>query len=203
MPYLNEAAYLLEEGFECEQIDRVAKLFGMPMGPLELVDQIGIDVAYKVAHILQGAFGERMKVSSALETVKKQGLLGKKSKVGFYLYKNGKKSPNPSIRIEKKKRPPLDSEDIIKRLIYIMINEASGCLEEKVVDSASTIDIGMILGTGFPPFRAGLLRYADAVGLSNIVEGLKKFQKDGQSIRFEPCRYLVELAGSNKTFHPR
>ncbi len=201
LPYLNEAAYLLEQGLSPEKIDAIAEKFGMPMGPIELVDQVGIDVGYKVAHILQEAFGERMKVAKILEDVKAKGLLGKKSGKGFYLYQGKKKVTNPEVKIGSGSR--VSDEDALKRMIYIMINEAARCLEEKVIDSAGTVDIGMIMGTGFPPFRGGLLRYADSVGIANIVKDLERFQKEVDLKRFEPCDYLRQLALKNTTFHSK
>ena len=216
LPYMNEAAYLLEEGFAPNCIDSTARKFGMPMGPIELVDQVGIDVGYKVAHILAGAFGARMKVASILEKVYQAGLLGKKSGKGFYLYgKNGKTNGvNPEI-----KRLGLNfcassrsifNKDVIKRMIYIMINEAARCLEERVTDSPASVDIGLMMGAGFPPFRAGLLRYADSVGTASILKDLERFQSadaaarlpDGQAQdRFEPSAYLKKLAQQNAGFH--
>ncbi len=169
LPYMNEAAYLLGEGLGAEQIDRLVEKFGMPMGPIELADQVGIDVGYKVAHILQEAFGGRMKVAPVLEDVKQKGLLGKKSGKGFYLHAGKKKIPNPEVKTGAR-ASGVSEQDALKRMLYIMINEAARCLEEKVVDGPETVDIGMVMGTGFPPFRAGLLHYADSVGLSNIVQ---------------------------------
>lgn len=199
LPYLNEAAYLLQEGLSPVKIDAIAEKFGMPMGPIELADQVGIDVGYKVAHILQEAFGDRMKVAPILEEVKKQGLLGKKSGKGFYTYKGREKSVNPEVKTGAGSKT--SDEDARKRMIYIMINEAARCLEEKVVDSAATVDIGMIMGTGFPPFRGGLLRYADSIGTANILKDLERFQKEVDAKRFEPSDYLRQLASKNAAFY--
>lgn len=197
LPYLNEAALLMEEGVSSETLDRIATEFGMPMGPVELVDQVGIDVGYKVAHILQDAFGDRMKVASVLETAYQKKLLGKKGGKGFYMYDGEKKYPNPEIPFQAK--PGISNETALKRMMYIMVNEAARCLEENVVDSAETVDIGMIFGTGFPPFRGGLMDYADTVGLASIVEDLQSFEKQYGS-RFAPCRLLSDLASQNKKF---
>lgn len=202
LPYLNEAAFLMEEGMSPEVIDAIAVKFGMPMGPVELVDQVGIDVGYKVAHILQDAFGNRMKVASVLEEVKNKGLLGKKSGKGFYIYQDKKKKIiNPEALPSKVSSSRILDENVLKRMIYIMINEAARCLEEKVVDSAATVDVGMLMGTGFPPFRAGLLHYADSIGAGNILKDLERFQKEVDASRFEPCAYLKELASSGRKFH--
>ncbi|HTL46435.1 MAG TPA: 3-hydroxyacyl-CoA dehydrogenase NAD-binding domain-containing protein [Verrucomicrobiae bacterium] len=199
LPYMNEAAFLLQEGMSAETIDRLAEKFGMPMGPIELVDQVGIDVGYKVAHVLHEAFGERMKVAKILEDVKAKGLLGKKSQKGFYVYDGKKKSVNPEVPAAQK-TSGVSEEDAVKRMIYIMINEAARCLDEKVVDGPASVDIGMIMGTGFPPFRGGLLAYADSVGLANVVKDLERFQNSVSRERFEPAPYLAALAKSGKKF---
>ena len=203
LPYMNEAAYLLSEGFSPSEIDRLIESFGMPMGPIELIDQVGIDVGYKVAHVLQEAFGERMKVSPILQMAKEKGLLGKKSKKGFYLY-DGKRKTSYFNALEFGVKPcPKDGslEDPLKRMIYAMINEASRCLEDKIVDSASTVDIGMMMGAGFPPFRGGLLRYADSIGPAKILKDLERFQKNVDAKRFEPSAYLRLLASEGRGFH--
>ena len=198
--YLNEAGHLLEEGVSPQRVDAVAKRFGMPMGPAELIDHIGIDIAYKVAHILENAYGERMKMASILEVLMEKKYLGKKVAIGFYRHRGKKVEPNPGIELPRSLRV-ISDEDILKRLIYGMINEASRCLEEKVVNEAGAVDIGMIMGTGFPPFRAGLLRYADHVGLGNIVEDLSRFSGIAGVVRLEPSPYLTSLAKNRQTFY--
>lgn len=199
LPYMNEAAYLLSEGLSPVLIDAIVEDFGMPMGPVELVDQVGIDVGYKVAHILEESFGDRMKVAPILQNAKEKGLLGKKSGKGFYVYDGRRRSQNPELKFSSSAMK-ISNEDALKRMLYVMINEAARCLEEKVIDSAATVDIGMILGTGFPPFRGGLLRYADSVGVSNILKDLERFQKTVDPKRFEPSPMLKELASRNASF---
>jgi 3-hydroxyacyl-CoA dehydrogenase / enoyl-CoA hydratase / 3-hydroxybutyryl-CoA epimerase len=201
LPYLNEAAFLFEEGATIDLIDRVAVKFGMPMGPVELVDQIGIDVAYKVAHILEEAFGSRMKVASVLDKVMQKKLLGKKSGKGFYLYEGKQKQVNPEVKALRVGGRSVLVEDVVKRLIYIMINEAARCLDERVVAEPSAVDMAMVMGTGFPPFRAGLLHYADSIGTKNIAEDLKRFQEELRAERFTPCPYLANLAEQNRPFY--
>lgn len=201
LPYLNEAAYLLEAGLSPLTIDSVATSFGMPMGPIELVDQVGIDVAYKVAHVLESAFGARMKVALTLEKAFQKGLLGKKSGKGFYFYKGKKKSVNSAMLPRRSVRSSLRHEDALKRMVYVMINEAARCLEEKVVDAPETVDVGMIFGAGFPPFRAGLLRYADAAGLDHIVSDLERFGHYVDADRFAVSPYLKQLASNDKSFY--
>lgn len=200
LPYMNEAAHLLEEGMPPTVIDRIAESFGMPMGPIELTDVVGIDVAYKVAHILEDAFGERMKVASILHEVKSQGLLGKKSGKGFYLHQGKSRKINPGVKLPGKSSGVLNA-DALKRMIYVMINEAARCLEEHVIDSPATVDLGMIFGTGFPPFRGGLLRYADSLGLENVVRDLERFQKITGRAIFEPSPKLRQLASQKGCFY--
>jgi 3-hydroxyacyl-CoA dehydrogenase/enoyl-CoA hydratase/3-hydroxybutyryl-CoA epimerase len=202
LPYLNEAAYLLAEGCSPERIDALAERFGMPMGPVELADQVGLDVAYKVARILQENFGERMKVAAILKQVVDDGYLGKKAGKGFYIYHDKKKSLNPSLRLTSKTSSVSD-EDATKRMIYVMINEAARCLEEKIIDGAETVDIGMILGTGFPPFRGGLLRYADSIGIAHILQDLERFQKEADRDRFEPSALIKTMAAHSEVFYAR
>lgn len=202
LPYMNEAAYLLESGWSPQDIDRAAVGFGMPMGPVELIDQVGIDVGYKVAHILEEAFGERMKVAPVLQRAKEKGLLGKKGGKGFYIYgkKHGAANPELHTSGRAKKCSP---EDALKRMLYVMINEAARCLEEKVIDGPETVDIGMIMGTGFPPFRGGLLRYADSIGTGGILKDLERFQKEVDAKRFEPAPLLRRLAADEADFHAK
>ena len=203
LPYLNEAGFLIEEGMMIERIDKVARRFGMPMGPLELTDEVGIDVGYKVAKVLEEGYGARMKVAPILEEVKQKGFLGKKSGAGFYLHRGNKKIPNTDIYkfIGSSIRRPISDEIALKRMMYIMINEASRCLEENVVDRPDVVDIGMIMGTGFPPFRGGLLRYADSVGIDNIVKDLQYFEKEFDAGRFKPCRNLLDMLEKRRNFY--
>jgi 3-hydroxyacyl-CoA dehydrogenase/enoyl-CoA hydratase/3-hydroxybutyryl-CoA epimerase len=204
LSYLNEAGFLMEEGIKIDRIDRIALKFGMPMGPIELMDEIGIDVGAKVADILEDSYGRRMEVASILKKVKDKKLYGKKTKRGFYIHKGKKvKVPNPDIYrlIEASGQRAVSDEALHKRLIYVMINEAARCLEEGVADRPQTIDIGMIMGTGFPPFRAGLLRYADSVGIGSIVKDLKDLEKELGHERFKPCDYLIDRAEKNRKFY--
>ncbi|MGO9609178.1 MAG: 3-hydroxyacyl-CoA dehydrogenase NAD-binding domain-containing protein [Verrucomicrobiia bacterium] len=174
MPYLNEAGVLLGEGETIESIDEAMLDFGMPMGPLRLIDEVGIDVAYDVAAELGEAFKDRMAVARILRQVHEQGLKGRKGGVGFYVYKK-KKEERVNRRLAKAIRRDVESReakkversarDIQRRLLGVMIEEAKRCLSEGVVASEDDIDAGMIFGTGFPPFRGGLVVYARDVGL--------------------------------------
>ncbi|OGW84391.1 MAG: hypothetical protein A2987_02190 [Omnitrophica bacterium RIFCSPLOWO2_01_FULL_45_10] len=201
--YLNEAGFLIEGGMRYERVDDIARTFGMPMGPVELMDEVGIDVGYKVAKILESRYGRRMQTSSLLEKAGHAGLLGKKAKKGFYIHRGKKKIPNPDIYklIESRHYKTMSDEIALKRMLYSMINEAARCLEEGVADRPHTIDIGMIMGTGFPPFRAGLLRYADTIGSKDIVKDLKNFEQESGHERFRPCDYLLKMVERNEGFY--
>lgn len=206
MPYLNEATWMLNEGASIEDLDEAMLDFGMPMGPMELIDEVGVDVGEKVAHILFEAFGARMQPAPFNDKVAKAGRLGKKSMKGFYEYADtagkGKQlnSEIYSILGVQPKSGAISREEIVDRCVLTMINEASRCLKEGVVATAEEVDLGMIMGTGFPPFRGGLLRYADSLGLPEILSRLKKYEGKGGA-RFKPSEEIERLAASNGKFH--
>lgn len=219
IPYINEAGYIISQGVDIKLLDELVVKFGMPMGPFTLADTVGIDVGYKVAKILEDGYGQRMKVCDLLEIIHQdKELLGKKSGQGFFLYDlrgqvtgiNPKimemifkqnpnlsnKDQNNSSNLNPQKQQEL-IDDAVDRCIYIMINEATKCLEEQVVKNARYLDMAMIMGTGFPAFRGGLLKYADSIGIREVVSRMKDLQrKYGQ--RFEPSALLVEMAKGNK-----
>jgi 3-hydroxyacyl-CoA dehydrogenase/enoyl-CoA hydratase/3-hydroxybutyryl-CoA epimerase len=203
-PYLNEASYMLGEGVSIEDLDRAMLAFGMPMGPVELIDEVGIDVGAKVAHILNDAFGARMDPSPLNDKLVSAGYLGKKNAKGFYQYQNGKKgeiTPNIyELLGVKPQNGKVPDEEIVERCVLPMINEATRCLDEQVVASPEEVDLGMIMGTGFPPFRGGLMRYADGLGAQNIVDRLRKYAEK-YGARFEPAPGLVARAQAKKSFY--
>ncbi len=201
LPYINEAVRMFEEGADYEKIDALILDFGMPMGPFVLADEVGLDVGYKVAKVLEDAYGERMKVSSILDRVYQQmQLLGKKSGKGFYIHSGKKRQVNSEVVGLVFSKRTFDEQEIIDRAILIMINEAAMCLQEGIVENAQYLDMAMVMGTGFPPFRGGLLRYADSIGISNIVMTLESLAKN-YGIRFEPAKLLQDMAKNNKTFY--
>ena len=164
--YLNEACLLVEEGADWQSIDHLASNFGMPMGPFRLIDEVGIDIAHEVGKILCGAF-PYLRESVLLKQVEQAGFLGKKNRQGFYQYPEGDKPTinsaiNETLPRMQRKAGPADWH----RLIMLMVAEASRCLADKVVATAADIDTGMVFGTGFPPFRGGLCRWADQLPLS-------------------------------------
>jgi len=201
LPYINEAVRMFEEGADYEEIDALVLDFGMPMGPFVLADEVGLDVGYKVAKVLEDAYGERMAVSSILDRVYQQmQLLGKKSGKGFYIHRGKKREVNSEVVALVFSKRSFDEQEIIDRATLIMINEAAMCLEEGIVENAQYLDMAMVMGTGFPPFRGGLLRYADSIGITNIVMTLEALSKN-HGIRFEPAKLLREMAKQNKTFY--
>ena len=206
-PYMNEAAYLLIEGGAIEEIDHALVAFGFPVGPFQLLDEVGIDVGAKVAHIMLDAFGDRMVPPAGFEKVAESGRSGRKSKKGFYLYGEEKGS---SKQVDKSiydllpggpKRKELVSAEAAERCVLQMVNEAAHCLGEKILRSPRDGDIGAVFGLGFPPFRGGPFRYADSLGATAVVERLRRFQ-DQHGVRFAPAPLLLEMSKSGAKFFP-
>ncbi len=200
LPYMNEAAFILEQGSKIEKIDNVIKDFGMPMGPFTLADTVGVDIGYKVATILNESYGSRMPIASIIEKMYNAKLLGAKTKAGFYEYAGRDVYANSHVTsMLENNNKIIEDEEIVQRCIYIMINEASRCLEENIVTDASIIDFAMIAGTGFPAYKGGLLSYANEIGLKNILESLRKFEKEHGS-RFTPSNLLIKLVEEYEDF---
>jgi 3-hydroxyacyl-CoA dehydrogenase/enoyl-CoA hydratase/3-hydroxybutyryl-CoA epimerase len=202
-PYMNESGFLLEEGSSIESLDKAMIDFGMPMGPMALLDEVGIDVAAKVAGILTEAFGARMEKSTVVEKLYADGRHGKKNGKGLYLYAAGKRlGPDPSVYkvLGISKPQPADGKAVVERMVLAMINEASLILDEKIVASAGELDLAMIMGTGFPPFRGGLLRYADALGTPYILARLDELSSR-VGPRFRPNEPLKRLAQHDGKFY--
>ncbi|MFQ5640123.1 MAG: 3-hydroxyacyl-CoA dehydrogenase NAD-binding domain-containing protein, partial [bacterium] len=203
-PYLNEAALLLEEGAKIEEIDKAMVDFGMPMGPLHLMDEVGIDVGFKVAQILSAAFGDRVTPSRVIEKLYDDERLGRKGGRGFYTYGDkGKKADSGVYALIAdliKSEAPVSQQAIQERLTLIMIKEGVLCLEEEIVRRPRDVDAGMIFGTGFPPFRGGLIRYADAIGASSLSEKMAALVKK-RGERFHVPELLKRMAEQNETFY--
>jgi 3-hydroxyacyl-CoA dehydrogenase/enoyl-CoA hydratase/3-hydroxybutyryl-CoA epimerase len=203
-PYLNEAAFLLEEGVSVEALDEAALNFGMPMGPCRLMDEIGLDVCVKVGKIMQEGLGQRANPSSLSTKLYDAKLLGKKNNKGFYLYDEKGKSTgkNPEIsKIITSKKKHMDEMTIQMRLFLPMVNEAAYILADKICDKAATVDVGMIYGTGFPPFKGGLLKWADQEGLDSIVERLNNFAKDVNKDRYQVSPFLSLMVSDKRKFY--
>jgi 3-hydroxyacyl-CoA dehydrogenase / enoyl-CoA hydratase / 3-hydroxybutyryl-CoA epimerase len=201
-PYMNEAGFLLEEGSSIDSIDKAMVGFGMPMGPMALLDEVGIDVATKVGEILSKAFADRMSArSKVVDVLYADGRFGKKNGRGLYLYEGSKrKGPDGSVyRLLGLTPHAADAKDVVERTILSMINEAAVILDEKIARSAAELDLAMIMGTGFPPFRGGLLRYADSLGTAYIVARLEDLAVR-LGPRFAPTVPLRRLADRGERF---
>ncbi len=205
LPYLNEAALMAGEGIDYLRIDRLVAAFGMPMGPFTLFDEIGIDVAIEVSRVLERAYSDRMKAAPVFNGfAERSDLLGKKSSKGFYLYENGKKGrPNSEIpALLKSDGTPasrrMQDEDVVHRPILALLNEAARALEEGVVGSARELDLALVFGIGFPPFRGGILRYADHLGLANVKSTLERYAAS-YGERFAPAPLIERLAAGGES----
>ena len=203
-PFLGEAVCLLEEGLPLEQLDKAVLSFGMPMGPGRLLDEVGFDVAIHASMVIHEGLGERCKPSSLLTQFVRDGYLGKKNNKGFYHYDEQGRQLGINEELQKlcpHKMTKMSEEDIQTRLIFPMINEASYALQDKIAEHASTIDIGVIFGLGFPPFRGGVLKYADNIGLTKILAKLKELEVKVDGQRFKPSQYLQDMVMQNKNFY--
>jgi len=206
-PYLNEAAQLVSEGVPIDLIDRALVDFGFPVGPLTLIDEVGIDVASKVGKILHYAFGDRMQAPPAVERLLADDRKGRKNQRGFYLYgtdqkKKGKKEVDAAVYKVLGVRPDREpsSVEVAERCALMLVNEAVRCFEEGILRSARDGDIGAVMGLGFPPFRGGPFRYVDAVGVASLTAKLEAFARQ-YGERFQPAPLLVRMAAEGKTFH--
>jgi 3-hydroxyacyl-CoA dehydrogenase / enoyl-CoA hydratase / 3-hydroxybutyryl-CoA epimerase len=219
-PYLLDAAELFESGADAAKIDDALVKWGMPMGPLRLIDEIGVDITIDIGNTLESAYGRRDHVSSVLLWLRDGKMLGRKTGAGFYKYEGKAQMPNeslaqwrrglhgepegaegPDIPPDQQRDPHLrlNDENLTHRLIFLMVNEAARCVEENVVDSPEDADYGMILGTGFAPFRGGPLRFADHFGLKKVVDELEQLAKNEE--KFSPCEILKKHARDETRFY--
>ena len=217
-PYVLDAAELFESGVDAERIDRALVEWGMPMGPLRLIDEIGVDITIDIGKTLEKAYGQRDHVAAVLVWLRDQRMLGRKTGAGFYKYEGKRQTPNDqlvqwrvvtggadagggesSTKSQPASSPPATADDIALRLVLLMVNEAARCVEEGVVDSPEDADYGMILGTGFAPFRGGPLRFAEHVGLKKSVEELERLALTEE--KFAPCEILKKHARDGTKFY--
>jgi len=219
-PYLLDAAELFESGLDAERIDGALMQWGMPMGPLRLIDEIGVDITNDIANTLEKAYGQRDHVPTVLLWLRDQEMLGRKTGSGFYKYEGKMQAPNerlaqwrrglhgapegpqgPNIPPDSHRDPRLrvTKEQLTHRLICLMVNEAARCVEEKVVESPEDADYGMILGTGFAPFRGGPLRFAQHFGLKKVVKELERLARTEE--KFTPCELLKKHARDGTKFY--
>ncbi len=204
-PYINEALRCLVEGEPIEKIDEALVKFGFPVGPIQLLDEVGIDVGTKISPILQQAYGERFAAPDAIAAILNDDRKGRKNGRGFYLYdpkgRKSKKQADPAIYklIGVTPKAQLAAKAIAERCVMMMLNEAARCLDEGVVRSARDGDIGAVFGIGFPPFLGGPFRYMDNTGVDEIVATLQRLS-DQYAERFSPCDRLLTMVGNNLTF---
>lgn len=201
-PYMNEVGWLLGEGVAIEDIDAAMVDWGFPVGPVQLTDEVGIDVGAKVGKVMVGAFGERLQAPDGFARLVADERYGRKNGRGFYLYEDGeRKGVDPSVYavLGTPERKEMDRTLIQDRLVLQMINEAALCLEGGILRSARDGDIGAIFGLGFPPFTGGPFSYVDTVGASRVVDKLNRFA-DEYGERYRPAAILQEHAASGEPF---
>ncbi len=206
-PYMNEALELLLEGASVEDIEKAAKRFGMPMGPITLFDMVGLDTALYAGGVMHEAFPNRYADNPLLAKLVEQGRLGQKSGAGFFNYQTKKREPqlDPGfgqlLDAHRRGQKKFTQEELQHRLFLPMLLEATRVLEAGLVRDARDVDLGLIYGIGFPPFRGGLMHWADTVGAAKIVELLKPFENLGD--RYQPTPLLREAAKANRGFYGR
>jgi 3-hydroxyacyl-CoA dehydrogenase/enoyl-CoA hydratase/3-hydroxybutyryl-CoA epimerase len=205
MPYLLEAARFFTEGADVRDIDEAMLDFGMPMGPLRLIDEVGLDVSEDVARTLAAGLGARLGSPNALAAMLKAGLTGRKVGKGFFIY-GGKGEPMVNRAAASFRTGSaasgLSRDAMADCMVALMVNEAARCLEERVVESASDIDFAMVMGTGFAPFRGGPLRHADAVGVARMVATMRSLSEEHGS-HYAPCALLDKMAKENRKFYEK
>jgi 3-hydroxyacyl-CoA dehydrogenase/enoyl-CoA hydratase/3-hydroxybutyryl-CoA epimerase len=219
-PYLDEALRLFAGGVEPRTLDEALRDFGMPMGPLELLDEVGFDIATHAARSLHAAYGERMTPTDVLEPFVREQRLGKKTGRGFYVHataEKGKKPPSKELAEDLARfatpgapRCPLTSPELIaERCVLAMLDEAARALAEEVVAGPRELDLATVFGMGFPPFRGGILRWSDTLGTQEVVARLERHRtmSDVQlrgaagNARFEPCERLLWMTRNMRSFH--
>lgn len=207
-PYMQESLELLVEGVPVKLVERAAKDFGMPMGPITLYDVVGLDTAFYAGRVMWEAFPDRIIPSQLLATLVKRGRLGQKAGAGFFAYPPGKKPekgvPDPAfepiLQTYLRGEPiKLTSEQVTMRLFLPMLLEATRALEDGVVRDPRDVDLGLIYGLGFPPFKGGLLFWADTLGAAKILEMLQPFESLGP--RMQPTQLLLDMARDGRKFY--
>ena len=208
MPYVNEAMLLLSEGMPADRIDHVMRRFGMPLGPLELLDRAGLDVAAHIALSMQPELGSRFAPNTLLERMCSRGWLGTKAGTGFYVYgARNSKRPNAALRRlarngqrHSSNRAPDQLQQARDRMVGLMINESADCLAKGLLPSAEAIDLAMVLGTGWAPHRGGPLRHCDSLGLQRAVRQLERLARQ-HGPRFQPTAELLRRAAAGESFY--
>ena len=204
LPYMNEALLMLTEGASMDAVDKASTQFGYPMGPIALHDLVGLDTACYAGQVMVAGFADRAVQTPLLQDLVDAGRMGKKSGAGFRKFSKKKSRGEPDSEFEpflEKHRTDnreFTEEEITDRLVLPMLLEATRILEEHIVREPGHVDMGLILGIGFPPFRGGLLHWCDSEKAGNIVDRLSKYSSLGK--RFEPTETILEMAKSEKTF---
>ncbi len=202
-PYMYEAMRLFEEGVPGEDIEKAMTKFGMPMGPLALMDEVGLDICANVVKVMNGALGPRVAPTKLLAFVKESKLTGKKGGKGIYLYdeKGKSKGFNPEVLAQLSQTPVKKKpEEIQDRMVLAMVNEAALCMAEGIAQDADDLNLAMILATGWAPFRGGPLRYADSVGSRVLLQKLEALHNSTGNDNYKPAALISELAASGKSF---
>jgi 3-hydroxyacyl-CoA dehydrogenase/enoyl-CoA hydratase/3-hydroxybutyryl-CoA epimerase len=212
-PMMNEASYLLTEGVSVEAIDKAMTAWGWPVGPVTLLDEVGIDVAAHVGPIMVAAFGDRMDPPPTMAKLVADDRKGRKNKRGFYVYADDAKKKGKGKQVDEsvyavlglavpdpKAKPPVAAEEIQMRCSLQLVNEAMHCLGEGILRSARDGDIGAIFGLGFPPFRGGPFRYVDSLGAAEVLKRIRGYE-ERHGKRWTPAPILVEMAKSGKRFY--
>jgi 3-hydroxyacyl-CoA dehydrogenase/enoyl-CoA hydratase/carnithine racemase len=205
---MGETIFMLAEGVDGAKVEEAVLDFGLPMGPATLSDLTGIDINYHVGKNFEKTLGERWKMHPLNERIYQTGCYGRKTGAGWFDYSGEKPVPNPKMAevvqnyLKEKGIGPktMTSKDIMDRMVARAINEAAFMIQEGICDRPQDMDLAMIYGTGFPPYRGGILRYADAWGVSNVYQHLLKLEKE-HGVRFKPCSLLKEMADQGKTFY--
>ena len=201
--YMNEATWLLEEGAPIDGVDRALVAFGFPVGPLTLLDEVGIDVGAKVAKVMHRHFGDRMSPPPSMEKVLADGRRGRKAKKGFYTYDGRKKRVDAAtyaLLPPGAGRLALEPRAVQERLVYAFLNESVLCLQQGILRSPRDGDVGAIFGLGFPPFLGGPFRYLDHLGARFALDTMERL-REAHGERYRPAPMLVDMAREGRTFH--
>ncbi len=200
-PYLLDAAEMFEQGVSAKEIDTALLKWGMPMGPLRLIDEIGVDITVDIAETLEKPFGRRNRAADILRHMQSAKMLGRKTGSGFYKYEGKQQTDNEALeQWRQRSGENFAVENLADRLVFLMVNEAARCLEAKVVATPEDADFGMMMGTGFAPFRGGPLRFADCVGLKKVVAQMDALHSGGAE-KFAPCDLLRQHAQNETKFY--
>ncbi len=206
LPYMVEAVVLVMEGASIDQVDKAAERFGMPVGPMALHDMVGIDTSFYAGQVLAAGYPDRAVNVPIMEALVKAGRLGKKSGAGFRKYEGEKGRPVADPEIEplldkyRTDRRSFQSQELTDRLFLPMLIEAVRVLEDGIVRQPAHVDMGLIYGVGFPPFKGGILRWCDTLGADKVVKTAEKYAKLG--VRFQTPQMLKEMAATGKKFYP-